>query len=46
MLPWLVYLSRSAGDEEPLVDAWVDWSSWKGLALWDRRNLVCVDTAW
>lgn len=38
-------LSSGTRDEEPLVDAWVNWSWRKGLVLWNRRKLVRGDTA-
>jgi len=39
-------LCSSTRDEEPLVDAWVNWSRGNVLVLWDGRKLVWVDTAW
>jgi hypothetical protein len=39
-------LVGSAGDEEPLVNAWIDWRRGKVLVGWNGRKLVRVDTAW
>jgi len=38
-------LCSGAGDEEPLVDAWVNWSRRNGLVVGNGRKLVWVDTA-
>lgn len=40
------HLVGSTGDEEPLVDAWVDWCRGEVLIEWNGRKLVRVDTAW
>jgi hypothetical protein len=39
-------LVGSARNEEPLVDAWVNWSGGKLLVGGNLRKLVRVDTAW
>lgn len=36
----------STGDEEPLVNAWVDWCRGQGLIGWNGGKLVRVDTVW
>ena len=40
------HLVGSTRDEEPLVNAWVDWCRGKILVGWNGRKLVRVDTAW
>lgn len=40
------HLVGGTGDEEPLVNAWVNWRRGEVLVGWDRRKLVRVDTAW
>jgi hypothetical protein len=40
-----VHLSSSARDEEPLIDAGIDWGRCQVLVLWDMRKLVWADTA-
>jgi hypothetical protein len=39
-------LVGSTGDEEPLVNARVNWCRGKVLVGWDSRKLVRGDTAW
>jgi hypothetical protein len=39
------YLVGSTGDEEPLVNAWIDWGRGNVLVGWNGRELVRVDTA-
>lgn len=38
-------LSGSTRDEEPLVNAWVDWCSWKCLVGRDRWELLRSNVA-
>ena len=40
------HLVGSTGDEEPLVNAWVNWGGGEVLVGWNGRKLVMVDTAW
>lgn len=40
------HLVGGTGDEEPLVNAWVDWRRGKGLVGWNRRKLVRADATW
>ena len=39
-----IHLSSSARDEEPLVDARINWGRSQVLILWDVRKLVWADT--
>jgi len=39
-------LSGSTRDEEPLVDAWVNWGRSKVLVFGNRRKLIRADTTW
>lgn len=41
-----LHLSSSSRDEEPLVNAWVNWCRRKVLVLRKRRKLLRSDTAW
>ena len=40
------YLVGSTGDEEPLVNRWVDWSGLKLLILWEVWKLLSADAGW
>lgn len=39
-------LVGGTGDEEPLVDRWVDWSGLELLVLWEVWKLLGTDTRW
>lgn len=40
-----MHLGSSAGDEEPLVNGWVNWCWSKALVLWDRWELLWGDAS-